>query len=192
MSRLLRATTLIGAPVVTLGGESPLEVKDVVFDRDEGRILGFTLRKHGFLGGPVDEDLTWDDVHGLGPDAVVVADEGALHTSHDVAAAGGDVIGNRVMTISGTDVGEVVEVVIRAGAAGDVVGFEIEAAPDLRRGEAHHVFLPLPDAVAISGAKVIVPDSACRHIRDDLSGFGGAVDAFRAELAEDGHDEEAS
>lgn len=188
MTRLLRATTLIGRPVVTLGGESPLEIKDVVFDTAAGQVLGFTLRKHGFLGRPVSEDLSWADVHGLGPDAVIVADETAISQSAGVGGSGGDVIGDRVITTSGTDIGEVVEVVVAAASAGevaDVVGFEIEPSDDLRGDDDHNVFIPLPDTMAISGDNIIVPDSATDYVSDDLSGFGSAVTEFRSRLQED-------
>lgn len=186
MTRLLRATSIVGLPVVTLSGESPLEVKDVVFDSDAGDVLGFTLRKHGFLGGPVAQDLAWRDVHGLGPDAVIIADEAVLAESQGIAASGGDVIGDRVITAGGTDLGEVVEVIIESGTAADVVGFEIKPADDLRTGDNPTVFIPLPDTMAISSEKLIVPDSAADYISDDLTGFGSAVEDFRARLAEDG------
>jgi len=137
MTGLLRASTLVRQPVVTLDGESLLEVKDVVFDRASGEILGFALRKKGSLGGLVPDRLPWPAVHGLGPDAVMISDESVL-TSEGGGdlEGGGDVIGDRVLTESGTDLGEVVEVVIATGGQADVVGFEIEpvaaAAGDVR------------------------------------------------------------
>lgn len=182
MTRLLRASTLIGRPVVTLAGESPVEVKDVVFDRADGDILGFTLRNHGFLGSPVKEQLAWADVHGLGPDAVVVASDDIFAQDHDLTESGGDVLGDRVITESGTELGEVIEVIISSGTSADVVGFEIEPADGIQTGEGHNVFIPLPDTVSLSGENVVVPDSATDYIRDDLSGFGGAVADFRSQL----------
>ncbi len=183
MTALLRATTLVGQPVLTLAGESPVEVKDVVFDTSSGRILGFTLRKHGFLGGPVSESLSWRDVHGLGPDAIVVVDDSKLSKGDDATAGGGDVIGDRIITESGTDLGEVIEVVVATGSSAEVVGFEVEATGGSRSRGAHHVFIPMPDTIAISGENIVVPDAAEDFIRDDLSGFGSAVDEFRAKLA---------
>ena len=183
MTQLLRATGLIGRPVVTLSGESPLEVKDVVFEKDAGALLGFTLRKHGFLGGPVSEDLAWSDVHGLGPDAVMIQDSEVLRTEHGVSSASSDVIGSTVMSESGTELGEVVEVVIQVGASADVVGFEVEPSPELSGSGDAHVFIPLPDTMAISGEKIIVPDSAINFVRDDLAGFGAAVADFRRQLS---------
>lgn len=183
MSALLRATTLVGKPVLTLDGESPVEVKDVVFDTGSGRILGFTMRKHGFLGGPVSETLAWSDVHGLGPDAIVVADATKLTKGDGAMAGGGDVIGDRIITESGTDLGVVVEVVVATGSAAEVVGFEIESTSGDQSRGAHHVFIPMPDTLAISGENIVVPDTAEDFIRDDLSGFGSAVDEFRSKLA---------
>lgn len=184
MSRLLRATSLIGKPVITLAGESPLEVKDVVFDTAGGGLLGFTLREHGFLGQPVEETLAFGDVHGLGPDAVVVADEGALRNGVDLSGEGGDVIADRVMTESGREIGEIVEVVLRTGPSAEVVGFEVETDPSLGRSNDHNAFIPLPDTVAISERIVVVPDSTVDYVRDDLSGFGSAVEDFRNNLSE--------
>ncbi|MGK2958149.1 MAG: PRC-barrel domain-containing protein [Acidimicrobiales bacterium] len=184
MTSLLRATTLIGRPVVTLDGESPLEIKDVVFNTTSGEILGFTLRKHGILGSPASEVLRWSAVHGLGPDAVVVADvESLSDDAEDSLGDGGDVLGNRIMTESGTDLGEVVEVVVATGRHAEVVGFEVEAAGGSRSADDHHVFIPLLDTLAISGKKIIVPDAATDFIRDDLSGFGSAVAEFRSTLS---------
>jgi len=184
MTGLLRASTLVGQPIVTLDGESPLEVKDVVFDTASGELLGFALRNKGFLGGPVRKYLPWKAVHGLGPDAVMISDESVL--SGDAGGdldGGGDVIGNRVLTESGTDLGEVVEVVIATGGHADVVGFEIEPAASGHDAGGHHVFIPMPDTLAISGENIIVPDSATDFVRNDLSGFGSAVAEFRSALS---------
>ncbi len=183
MSQLLRASSLIGRPVVTLTGESPLEIKDVVFNSGAGEILGFTLRKHGFFGGPAKEDLPWADGHGLGPDAVIVADESALTVDHSFSTEeSGDVMGNQVMSENGTEIGQVVEVIVSSGATADVVGFEIEASENLRDDNDRNLFLPLPETLAISGERIIVPDSAVDYVKDDLAGFGGAVADFRSQL----------
>ncbi|MCC5951393.1 MAG: PRC-barrel domain-containing protein [Acidimicrobiia bacterium] len=182
MSTLVRATTLVGNPVVTLAGESPLEVKDVVFSPNSGRLVGFTLRRHGFFGGPVDECLAWDDVHGLGPDAVVVTDDDALRSEHlDVA---GEVTDDRVLTDDGTELGRVVDVIVATGRPAEVVGFEIKPTATHRRGD-HHVFVPLPATSAVSDEAIVVPASAVDYLHDDLTGFGGAVDEFRRHLTEE-------
>lgn len=180
--RLLRATSLIGRRVVTLGGDSWCEIKDLVFAPESGELVGFTLRKPGFLGGPLKETLAVRDIHGLGPDAVMISGPDALG-SDSFAAGGGNVIGDRVLTETGTDLGEVVEVIVSTSTPIDVVGFEIEAsdAIDDHDGRA---FIPLPDTISMSAEHVVVPDAARDYVHDDLTGFGGAVEDFRRQLRE--------
>lgn len=180
--KLLRASSIAGRPVVTIAGESPYQVKDVVFDRAAGRLIGFTLRKHGFFSRSVSQFLPWSGVHGLGADAVVVADEGQFTEAGSGDDAGGDIIGGRILTEGGSDLGEIVEAIISVGRSATVVGFEVEASEELN-SEGAHVFIPLPDTLAISGDTTIVPDAARDYVRDDLSGFGAAVDQFRSQLS---------
>ncbi len=59
--------------------------------------------------------LDWDQVSGLGPDAVMVADESALHAprgDHESAAADGklELIGKRALNDVGNDLGEISDV----------------------------------------------------------------------------------
>jgi sporulation protein YlmC with PRC-barrel domain len=59
--------------------------------------------------------VDWDQVSGFGPDAVMVADEGALHAArddHESAAADGklELIGRRVLSDAGENLGELSDV----------------------------------------------------------------------------------
>jgi sporulation protein YlmC with PRC-barrel domain len=60
--------------------------------------------------------VDWDQVSGFGPDAIMVADESALHEprdDHERAAADGklELVGKRVLSDMGNDLGEVTDVV---------------------------------------------------------------------------------
>jgi sporulation protein YlmC with PRC-barrel domain len=60
--------------------------------------------------------VDWDQVSGFGPDAVMVAEEGALHAprdDHEEAAADGklELIGKRVLSDKGEGLGEISDVV---------------------------------------------------------------------------------
>lgn len=190
MTLLVRASELNQRPVVTLGGEDVAEIKDVVYGGSGGEIIGFTLNKRGgFFRGRLAEILLWPEVHGLGRDAVMVADDSALQAKDELVAAardsgggGGDVLGARVLTEEGVAVGEVIEVIIdvRPDKA-DVVGYEVEASENLR-SQQQRVLVPLPDTLAVSGENLIVPSSVTQFIRDDIAGFGAAVDDFRSQL----------
>ena len=201
MTRLMRTSEIASLPVVTLAGDDVAQVKDVVFSADGGAVSGFTLAGRGLLSGPLKQGLTWGKVVGLGPDAVMIADADSLEPVADVlaaatsaavgAGAGGDVLGDRVLTDGGTDLGKVSDVVIEFdnGDSGpcDVVGYEIEASDALKasssKGAKHtRLLIPLPDTLAVSGEHVMVPASAEGFVSDDLAGFGAAVLAFRSQL----------
>lgn len=190
MSTLLRATDLNGLIVVTLGGDEVADVKDVVWGAQGGSVLAFTLNKRGLLGGPMKQVLTWDALHWVGPDAVMIPDVDALVHRKEVrvggggsAAGHGDVLGNDVLTEDGRRIGRVVDVIIEVDRSGDVVGYEVEADEALR-SSGERVLLPLPDTLAVSGEKLIVPDTALDFVAEDLAGFGAAVDRFRTQLRE--------
>lgn len=173
---LLHATDVVGRPVVTLAGEDVAQVRDVLFDRS-GFVVGFTLAGRGLFAGPRREWLAWSSVHGFGPDAVMIASDDVL-TSEARAADDGDVVGVEVMTRSGTVIGEVIDAVLRLEPKTlDLVGYEVEGTND---GQPRLV--PLPDTIAVTGGRLVVPDEATEFLAADLAGFGAAVDTFRARL----------
>src|SRR5689334_17039310 len=184
---VLRASEVIGRPVVTLSGELVAEVKDVVFERTGGRIAGFTLRNPGLFSRSRKDSLPWDGVHGVGRDAVMVPDETVLVAVDELAphkqARKADVLQDRVLTDNGRDLGRVVDVVLHSGTTLEVVGYEVEASEALGTA-GRRVLIPLPDTVAVSGEHLIVPAAATEFVSDDLAGFGAAVDAFRSRLRE--------
>jgi uncharacterized protein YrrD len=185
MSVVLRARALEGHPIVTLAGERVAEIKDVVFDSAKGRLIGFTLRSPGLFSRARHDTLPWSKVRSLGRDAVMVADEGALQDLHSLVGEGvpddRNVLGNRVLTDTGVDVGEVVDVIIEVDRVANVVGYEVAASEALATG-GQRVLIPLPDTIAVSGEHLIVPSGALDFIGHDLAGFGAAVEAFRAQL----------
>lgn len=191
MSFLKRASELNKYPVVTLGGEVVAEIKDVVYAGERGEIKGFTLNGLGLFAGPLKQALPWSGVHGLGRDAVMIVDDGALEDRDAVLArsqtrsggASGDVLGSRVLTDTGIDLGQVTEVIIEVGQTADVVGYEIDSS-DALGADHRKVLLPLPDVLAASEEALIVPAAAMDFVADDLSGFGAAVHTFRARLSE--------
>jgi uncharacterized protein YrrD len=180
--RLVRASQMTGLPIVTLTGDHDLEIKDVVFDKGAGGLTGFTMRKPGFLGGPQKQVLAVADVHAIGPDAVMIPSHAVFQAAEALAGSGDNVLGDRVLTDDGTDLGVVADVIASVqGGKADIVGFEVEASAALGTQGAH-VFLPLPAAVAISGEAIVVPASARDFVSEDYTGFGASVEAFRHQL----------
>ena len=116
MTAILRAGDLPGSPVVSLAGERLAEIKDVVYDRSSGDLLGFTLNDPGFFSGSRDDGLPIDAVHGIGDAAVVVAGPHVLVGVDSIVTAnerrGNNVLADRVLTEEGAEIGEVVDVLL--------------------------------------------------------------------------------
>lgn len=206
MSRLVRTSELAKLPVVTLAGEDVAQVKDVIFAADGGAVGGFTLAGRGLLAGPLKQGVAWSSLLGLGADAVMITDEDALAPLAEVVGnasqgggaggSGGEVLGSRVLTESGVDLGSVVDVVLQfdeGSGSGpgpcDVVGYEIEASESLaastsKGAKGTRLLVPLPDTISVSGEHLMVPAGAEGFVTQDLAGFGAAVAAFRAQLEE--------
>ena len=181
MTHLLRAGDLIGHPVVSIAtGEDLAEVRDVVYDGGEHRLLGFTLNKRGAFAGRLKQVLAAESVTGIGADALMVDDETAIaeaavdEDSQHHPKHAKPVVGNRVVSSDGNALGEVVGVVLSTGRRPEAVGYEV-SAPDLD-GTA---FVPITDQMALSGDNLLVPVESTEFIRNDLAGFGAAVTEYR-------------
>lgn len=186
MSRLnlVRASDVAGLPVVTIdGGEDAAEIKDVVYDASQHHLIGFTLNKRGWFRGSMRSTLSVDDVTGIGSDAVMVPGEDCLTEGGSGAdglsspKADVDVMGNEVVSSSGSVLGKVVDVIIETGAAPQAVGYEVETADG-------SVFVPSSAQMGLSGENLIVPPEAEDFTRNDLAGFGASVESFRDMIGE--------
>ncbi|GLY26725.1 hypothetical protein [Kineosporia sp. NBRC 101731] len=184
MSVLLRAADLVKRPVVTLAGDDIAQIKDVVYSSLSGELAGFTLNGRGLFAGPLKKTLPWANVHGLGPAAVMIVDESHLADQRafdgELEGAGGVVLGSVVLTQGGRNLGTVTDVVLSVDEKRtEAVGYEIQPSD---KTAPRRQFVPLPDALSVSGEALILPDTAIDFIRDDLAGFGAAVEEFRARL----------
>ena len=184
MSVLLRAAELIKRPVVTLAGDDVAQIKDVIYSSESGELAGFTLNGRGLFAGPMRKTLPWKNVHGLGLDAVMIRDQSSLADRKALGGqtegAGGAVLGSTVYTESGRNLGTVTDVILAVGdSETDAVGYEIDPNDDT---SPRRQFVPLPDALSVSGEALMLPDAAIEFIRHDLAGFGAAVEEFRDRL----------
>jgi uncharacterized protein YrrD len=181
VSVVIRATGLIGRPVVTLDTATDVaEVKDVVFDPAQARVVGFTLRGRGALGAPSVGVLPTDGIVAIGRDAITIADATVVHgEAPDIEAARSDrrdVLGDEVLTESGSRIGTVVDLVLSVeGARAEVAGYEIVADDGTKS------LIPIPTPLAVSGETLMVPDGTQHFVADDLTGFGAAIESFRTE-----------
>lgn len=189
MSLLLRASEIMKLPVVAIDcADAVADVKDVVFGAQEGEIFGFTLNNRGFFAGPMKRVLHWDDVTGLGRDALMVESTDVLRPLKndevgDLAAQKDrSVIGSDVLSDGGSRLGSVTDVIVMCGAPPEVVGYEIEASEAMGPRSGKKVLIPLPDTLSVSGQALMVPAAAEAFVADDLAGFGASVEEFRSQL----------
>jgi uncharacterized protein YrrD len=176
--------------VVTLSGELLAEVKDVVFDRGQGLVAGFTLNNPGLFSRSRKDALPWAGVHGLGSEAVMVRVPEVLVPVDEVAPKAerkhADVLSGSVLTEAGLAIGTVTDVILQIEPRqAEVVGYEIEAAESMHTS-GRRVYVPVPATLAVSGERLVVPTEVTEFVADDLAGFGAAVDAFRSRLAGEG------
>lgn len=180
MTELVRAGDLIGRPVVTIdGGDDIAEVKDVVYDSEARRLVGFTLNKRGWFRGSIKELLPAASVEAIGDTAVMIRDDAALTAPADApddlarTPTSRNVLGDRVITESGVDLGEVSGLVLMLGDRVEVVGYELNEASGGRK------FIPIDAQTAVSGQSLVVPAHVAEFTRQDLSDFGAAVEQYR-------------
>jgi uncharacterized protein YrrD len=181
MTELVRAGDLVGRPVVTIDrGDDIAEVKDVVFDPDARRLVGFTLNKRGWFRGSISDLLPAEVVAAIGDTAVMIRDESALTAPKQAptelaeSRSTRNVLGDRVITQSGVDLGRVSGLVLLLGNVVDVVGYELEEVSGGRK------FIPIDAQTAVSGQSLVVRPEVAEFTRQDLSDFGAAVERYRA------------
>lgn len=186
MIGLVRATELIGRPVVTLDtAEDPAEIKDVAFDANGSNVLGFVLRGRGLLGSPHAGYLSIDDVEAVGNAAIMIRNREQI-ADHDpvleqATAERREVLGDAVLTDGGTWIGTVVDVILDFGdRRADVAGYEVET------GEGDRALVPVPDTFSVSGEALVVPASVDAYVARDLAAFGDRVARFRAGRGREG------
>lgn len=175
----MRASDVFGLPVVTVnGGDDVAEIKDVVFDGTNHRLVGFTLNKRGWFRGKLRRQLPAAAVVAIGPDAVMVADDSDLEDPEvPLAQAETHVVtGNRVISADGSNLGSVSGVVITTGDAPEAVGYEVDG------DDGNAYFVPISAQLALSDDNLLIPESSTDFIRNDLVGFGAALADHRRAL----------
>ncbi len=179
---LVLASELTGRPVVAIDcGDDVAEVKDVVFDPVSREVEGFTLNKRGWFRGKLKATLPTSAVTAIGPAAVMVASGDDLVSASDAPEVLQDshdsisVLGSRVLSRDGEDLGEIADVVLETGASPRAAGYRLD-------GDGGSVFVPICAQMALSGDNLVLPEEARPFVRNDLAGFGAAVDEYRRGL----------
>ncbi|MHB8927966.1 MAG: PRC-barrel domain-containing protein [Bacillota bacterium] len=168
---------IIGLPVISLQtGKKLGEVRDLLIGRRGDRLSGLRVVCKGRFSP---KSLRFRDIHSLGEDAVIVHDSTALLAPSRVRAAEagargpGAIIGKRVLTADGRDLGTIDDLVVDT-VAGKVSGYEISDGfvRDVVDGK---VILPVPPGMKVGQDAVIIPAEWAKRVFRP-----GAAEAERA------------
>lgn len=111
----------------------------------------------------------------------MIDSESVVDDSGDRPAGLGDlgaarrVIGNRVLSADGSDLGEVVAVILSTGHETCAVGYELRSA-----GRSDTSFVPISAQMVLSGENLVLPAEATAFVRNDMAGFGAAIASYRS------------
>jgi sporulation protein YlmC with PRC-barrel domain len=96
----------------------------------------------------------------------------------------GHVLGAKVVTDAGREVGTVLDVVVESGAGGRVVGFQI-ASNEAAGRRKDKVYIPRGQTLAVSGHALVVPANASHFIAEGLASFTAQVEIFERHQADE-------
>jgi uncharacterized protein YrrD len=171
MTRLVRATELMGLPVVAFDTSVAAgEIRDVLFDPARSWVVAFTVRGQGLLSPPLIGLLPASAVQSIDDEAVLIpADSSLVREREGMAAALADqveVLGREVITDQGVTLGNVIDVVLEVeGGEAVVVGCEID------QGDERTIILPLASGTPLSGDALIVPAATELYAANGLASF---------------------
>lgn len=168
-----RAKELIGLPVLTFDtGRKIREVKDILIDPEENLVLALLVDEGGWASEA--KVLPFDQIHSIGPDAVIVETERAIipvSASRRIHAALGKdriIIGTRVFTEDGRDLGTVDDVFLDE-KTGRVSGYEVTGGffADTARGKR---FMPAPKTLTFGRDVAFVPSEVGDQMERQVTG----------------------
>lgn len=154
---LVRASTLIGRPIVAEDGSASLEVQDLVLAANGYKVDGFTLREPGIFGKRHVATVPMSAVKSIGPDAVIIESGEQVEVDEEDPTVCADVGGTKVITEAGIEIGSIADVVVQTKrGAVQVVLVEIDG----------NGYLVLPKGTSVAGDAVLVPKGSEDHLVD--------------------------
>jgi uncharacterized protein YrrD len=155
------AKTLSGLAIVSIDdGEKVGTIDSLIFNMTDRRIAAFRITRGSLLSGKTDF-IGFDDIHRLGPDALMITNQSVIEGDPGGKKYGSlpelsSFSGVRVVTESGAFVGEIVSVHIDE-RSGNVTEFEVSGGGLLatfRRNQ----HIPNSDVRSIGRDVAVVPD----------------------------------
>lgn len=180
-----RLSRLIGFPIYTLdNGKRIANIKDVIFDGPNNKLLAFTVEKRGVFS-PHRYILTFDKVKSLGLNAVMVDNDGVFvkeKSAPDLSKAlkgNSEILGKRVLTESGVNLGNIVEILINSDT-GQAISYEVSSGISKDIGSGRN-YIEAPKTVEIGKDAMIVSNEVLRDLQEQAP--GGMLGAYQGAVA---------
>jgi uncharacterized protein YrrD len=160
---------LRGIPVISIASGRQLgHVGDVLLDAARSRVIGLIVRR-GWLGA--EQVLPFEEVAGVGSDAVVVRRDDALVAAREWnrrglhAPRGSSLAETRVITASGRQIGSVYDVQFEE-RDGSVAAFDMTSL-DGPGGDRQHSMIRHSDVVTVGPDAVVISEATAHALRSD-------------------------
>lgn len=171
---------LINAPIFSVSqGEEIGRVHDVIFNPEQGHLVGVTIKvKGGLFRGGKTLLLRSENIHSIGDDAITVQSEELPQeidqkVSDYAEEAGESVLGKRLMTDEGDFLGKIDDVLVDRHSR-RIVAYEVSGGlwSDLMRGQTD---VPVEHILSVGPDVVVVPASVKVRIQEVSGGLIGTA-----------------
>ncbi|MGV0026758.1 PRC-barrel domain-containing protein [Phormidesmis priestleyi] len=182
-----KGSDVLGKVIVAFDtGKRVARVQDLIFDQAANQLLGFLVSEAGLFQSA--QVVSWQNVQAIGPDAIVIPDQGAIVPSKRVPEIQSVLVnklvlkGNRILTTDGRYLGLIVDLYFDE-QSGTIEGYETSGGlfADAYSGRS---FIPAPKTVNIGEEITFVPPETADLMAEQVGGIRGAVQTASSRIQE--------
>lgn len=184
---MLKGTDLVGRLVVSYDtGEKVTRVRDLIFDQDSDRLLGFLVDEGGWFRSA--KVIPFESIKAIGVSAVVIPSRDSIVSAstapriQQLIKIDNILKGTRLMAVSGRDLGTIVDLYFD-DRTGKVEGYEASGGlfADAYSGRS---FVPAPQTLKIGEDIAFVPEETASLMEEQVGGIKGAMQAAGDKIQE--------
>lgn len=173
-----KGNELIGKPVVSYSTGRRIDtIKDLIFDQNSNRLLGFLTSEGGWFSSP--RVLLLKDVLAIGPDAIIISSRDNVFEARQapeiarILQYNNVLKGTRILTTDGRNLGTMVDLYFD-NETGVVEGYEVSGGmfADAYSGRS---FVPTPKTLKIGKDVAFVPTETAALMEEQVGGIKAAM-----------------
>jgi uncharacterized protein YrrD len=182
-----KGNEVIGKPVVSYSTGRRIDtIKDLIFDQNSNRLLGFLISEGGWFSSPL--VLLLKDVLAIGVDAVIISSKDNVFEAKQVPEISkileyNNVLkGTRILTTDGRNLGTMVDLYFD-NETGTVEGYEVSGGmfADAYSGRS---FVPTPKTLKIGKDVAFVPVETALLMEEQVGGIKAAMQVAGEKMQE--------